>query len=185
MKTKTTILTILGILAYSLSAMADEPKADSSPAQAPEATTYQFRNQKFGELLRPQDANSANGTRIVLYSAQPWKCMTWRLQPAGESAFHVQNLFTSKTFAPDAKSEGTEKAVEQVPMKKDAAEIPAWSFTKLEDGTYKITVTQSGKALTAVKGEKDYQIKIVVEAWQNHEEQKWGLQKIDPKQLTM
>ena len=185
MKAKTTVLAILGILACSLSAMAEAPKSDSSPAQAPAATTYQFRNLKFGELLRPQDANGANGTRIVLYSAQPWKCMTWRLQPAGESAFHVQNLFTAKTFAADAKSETDQQAVVQVPMKKDASEIPTWAFTKLEDGSYKITDPKSGKALTAVKGGKDYQIKIVVEAWQNQDEQKWELQKMDPNQLTM
>jgi len=34
----------------------------------------------------------------VLYPAEPWKCMTWKLRPAGESVFHVQNHFTSKTF---------------------------------------------------------------------------------------
>lgn len=185
MKAKMTLLAFLGILACSLSAIAEEPKSASSPAQAPEATTYQFRNQKFGELLRPLDANSANGTRIVLYSAQPWKCMTWRLQPAGESAFRVRNLFTSKTFGPDTKTDAAQQAVVQVPFQQNASEDPTWQFIPLEDGSYKISDPKSGKALAAVKIENDHQIKIVVEPWQDRDEQKWKLQKIDAGELTM
>jgi hypothetical protein len=41
-----------------------------------EATTYQIRNVKFGDLLRARDAKNANGTPIVLCPAQSWKCMT-------------------------------------------------------------------------------------------------------------
>ncbi len=182
MKAKMILLAVLGILASPFLASADEP----APASVtPEATTYQFRNLKFDELLRPQDANNANGTRIVLYSAQPWKCMTWRLQPAGESAFRVQNLFTSKTFAADAGTDAAQPAVVQVPVKKDAADIPTWQFTKLENGSYKITDSKSGKALTAVKKSGEHQVGIVTSLWKNLDEQKWQLEKIDPKQLTM
>jgi hypothetical protein len=172
MKAMLTTAVWLGIVLSSIYAFA----ADS--AAAPEATTYQLRNQKYGELLRPQDANSANGTRIVLYPAQPWKCMTWRLQPAGD-AFYVQNLFTSKTFAADA------AAVVQVPFKKGGAETPAWQFGKLTEDFYKITDAKSGKALTAVKDENDGRLKITVETWRDEDSQKWRLEKIDPKQLTM
>jgi hypothetical protein len=37
-------------------------------AAAPES--FQVRNRKFGDLLRPEDAHSATGTRLVLYPAQ-------------------------------------------------------------------------------------------------------------------
>src|SRR5215472_16632912 len=85
--------------------------------KAPEATTYQIRNLKYGDLLRPKDANSANGTPIVLYPAQPWKCMTWRLQPSGNSAFYLKNLFTSKTFCANSES-NTPQDVTQLPFPK-------------------------------------------------------------------
>ena len=145
--------------------------------------TYQLRNQKYKDLLRPRDANSAEGTRIVLYSAQPWKCMTWNLQPAGAGAFRMQNLFTSKTISADSKENQAQQPVIQVRLDKEAG--PAWQFTKLEDGSYKITESKSGKALTAVKAGDDGEAKITIEPWRDQAEQKWELQKIDPKQLTM
>ena len=87
------------------SANAGSSAKSSSPA------SFQVRNKKFGELLRPRDANSANGTPLVLYSAQPWKCMTWKFHPAGENAFHLQNHFTSKTFAAEIKAGKAETQV--------------------------------------------------------------------------
>jgi hypothetical protein len=154
-------------------------------ADAPEATTYQIRNVKHQELLRPRDANSANGTPIVLYPAQPWKCMTWRLQPAGESAFHLKNLFTGKTFCTSADTNAPQQFVTQIPLAKDGGESPAWQFTKLDDGNYKIADSKSGKVLTAKKSAADSEAKIVTAPWENQDEQKWILEKMDPKQLTM
>ena len=157
----------------------------SANAKVPEATTYQIRNVKHQELLRPRDANSATGTPIVLYPAQPWKCMTWRLQPAGESAFHLKNLFTAKTICAGSDTNAPSPSVTQVPLAKDGGESPTWQFTKLEDGSYKITDSKSGQALTAVKNAGEYEVKIVVAPWRNLDEQKWLLEKMDPKQLTM
>ena len=162
--------------------------AEDAPAKAnpvPEATTYQIRNVKHQDLLRPKDANNATGTPIVLYSAQPWKCMTWRLQPAGESGFHLKNLFTSKTFAAGSDTAAPQPSVTQVPLAKDGGDSPVWQFTKLEDGNYKIADSKSSKVLTAVKHAGEYEVKIVIAPWQNQDEQKWQLEKMDPKQLTM
>jgi hypothetical protein len=167
----------------SVCALAEDAPAKAN--QAPEATTYQIRNLKHGDLLRPKDANGATGTPIVLYSAQPWKCMTWRLQPAGESAFQLKNLFTSKTFCANTSTNAEQQFVTQVPFPKDGEEAPTWQFTRLDKGSYRITDGKSGKALTAVKGPDDYSIKIVIAPWRNLDEQKWQLEKIDPKQLTM
>lgn len=156
----------------------------ASAADLPDATTYQIRNAKYSELLRPRDANSANGTLIVLYPAQPWKCMTWRLKPAGESAFQLKNLFTSKTFSTSADTNAPRRLVTQVPLAGDAGGSQ-WQFTKLVDGNYKITEVNSGQALTAVKADGGSEAEIVVASWQNQDEQKWILEKIDPKDLTM
>ena len=152
---------------------------------APEATTYQIRNVKHQELLRPRDANNATGTPIVLYPAQPWKCMTWRLQLAGDSAFHLKNLFTGKTFSANAGTNAPQQFVKQIPLAKDGGESPAWQFTKLDDGSYKIADGKSGKVLTAKKRADESEAKIVTAPWENQDEQKWILEKMDPKQLTM
>ena len=156
---------------------------NSSTQESLTPASYQIRNKKFGDLLRPEDANSATGTRIVLYPGQPWKCMTWKFNQAAESTYQLQNHFTSKTFAPAA-SEKTEQPVTQVPLPKGAGERPSWKFTKLADGTYKITEPKSDKALTAIKGDGNT-VTIVIAPWEDKADQKWEMLKIDPKQLTM
>ena len=76
-------------------------------------------------------------------------------------------------------------AVAQVPFSKKPEERPTWQFTKLADGSYKITDAKSGKALTAVKEEAGSGVRIVARAWREGADQKWELIEIDPKQLTM
>ncbi len=158
------------------------PGAPSAKPAAP--NSYQIRNKKFGELLRPEDANSADGTPIVLYPAEHWKCMTWRFHPAGESSVRIQNHFTAKTFAAKAGA-GTQPPVSQVPFAKNPQDGPAWQLTRLSDGSYKITDPKSGKALTAAKRDSGSRVRIVIEAWRDGEDQKWDLIEIDPKTLTM
>jgi hypothetical protein len=157
----------------------------STTADSLKPASFQVRNKKFGDLLRPEGANGANGTSIVLYPEQPWKCMTWKFHPAGESAFQLQNHFTGKTFAADIKASDTAAPVTQVPFDKPGGAAPVWNFTKLPDGTYKITNAKSGKALTAVKEENGSVVRTVLQAWQDKDEQKWQLVPIDPKTLTM
>jgi len=156
--------------------------ADNSDLSATATESYQIRNKKFGDLLRPENANNAEGTRIVLYPAEPWKCMTWKLHPAGESTFQVQNHFTSKTFI--ANTSHGETNVIQTAFAREAGERPVWRFTKLADGSYQITDMKSGAALTAVGGDGQ-PVRVVVAPWQDKAEQKWELEKTDPAKLTM
>jgi len=155
-------------------------ESTAAPAKAPTPTpeSFQVRNVKFGDLLRPEEANSADGTRIVLYAAQPWKCMTWKMHPAGESNFNLQNHFTGKTLAPSAKADGV---VIQVEFAKDAKERPAWRLTKLPDGLYQIIEVKSGMALTATSADGGVTLVPVAKG----DEQKWAVEKIDPSKLTM
>ena len=157
-------------------------ETNSAAAASPSPKSYQIRNVKSGNLLRPEDANSANGTRLVLYPAQPWKCMTWKLFPAGDGVFQVKNHFTAKTFAASSTNE-LASPVTQVPFAKDAAARPAWRFVKLGDGSYEIVETKSGHALTAVTA--DGSEKIVTAVWSDQPEQKWELIETDPARLTM
>jgi len=62
--------------------------------------TYAIKNVKTGMLLRVKDANGKNGTPLVAYSPENWKCMTWDFQSTGENTYQLKNLFTKKTFQP-------------------------------------------------------------------------------------
>lgn len=171
------IVTILSLLLYTAGRAGADGKTNSVPGTTPKS--YQIRNVKFHNLLRPEDANSANGTRIVLYPAQPWKCMTWKFFPAGDGVFQLKNHFTSKTFSAGSTNEVL-SPVTQVPFGKDASARPAWRFLRLGDGTYEIVEVKSGRALTANGSEK-----IVVKTWSETPEQKWELVETDPAKLTM
>ena len=140
--------------------------------------SYQIRNRKFDELLRPENANSTDGTHIVLYPAQPWKCMTWKLLPAGESAFYLQNHFTSKTF--EAKTNLTGSVVVQIPFAREASNRLSWHFTKLANGFYRITEGSSEESLTASS-----ESVITLAPWKETPEQQWELIVTDPAKLTM
>jgi len=154
----------------------------AEPTATPESC--QLRNKKFGKLLRPEDASGADGARIVLYPAQPWKCMTWKMHPAGESTFNLQNHFTGKTFAASAKADGIQAPVTQVPFAKEALVRPAWRLTKLPDGLYQIIEVKSGKALTASAADGGGS-RITIAPVAKGDEQKWEVEKIDPSKLTM
>ncbi len=171
----------LALLAAAAMTFAAEPAATptAEPAATPESC--QIRNKKFGKLLRPEDASGANGASIVLYAAQLWKCMTWKMHPAGESTFNLQNHFTGKTFAPAAKADGAQTPVTQVAFAKDAKERPAWRLTKQPDGLYQIIEVKSGKALAATSADGGVTIAPVGKG----DEQKWEVEKIDPSKLTM
>ncbi len=159
--------------------------ADAAAAKSTAPESFQVRNKKFGDLLRPEDANGATGTRIVLHPAQPWKCMTWKFYPAGEFTFELQNHFTSKTFAADSTAGQAPLNVTQVPFAKEPGQRPKWQITRLADGTCRITDPKTGRALTAVKKEDEPTARIVTEPWREADEQKWEVLKTDPAKLTM
>src|ERR1700761_7736633 len=52
----------------------------SSP-QASIRGDFAMKNVHTGKYVRIKDANGANGTPIVAYSPENWKCMTWEFQP--------------------------------------------------------------------------------------------------------
>jgi hypothetical protein len=175
------------VLLFSHLAFGENAGDKSLPKMGDAPKSYQIANKKYGDLLRPRDANGSDGTPIVLYPAQPWKCMTWKLTPQDESAFTVRNHFTGNTFTFDAGREkaGKEKRIAQIPLAKDSAKAIQWKFVTLKDGNYRIADPKSGDVLTAVKDETNGDVRIALLPWEDKDEQKWDLQVIDPSKLTM
>jgi len=61
---------------------------------------YAIKNVQTGMLLRVKDASGKNGTPLVAYDPQNWKCMTWAFKNVEGNTYQLRNLFTSKTFQP-------------------------------------------------------------------------------------
>lgn len=177
MTSKNLLLTVI----LSLFATVIVEAADGTDASAELVGSFQIRNVRYGDLLRPKDASNAEGAAIVLYPAEPWKCMTWRVHQTTNSTYQVQNHFTLKTFT--VKADAGEKQVTQVSWSRDSAQRPQWKFSKLSDGTYKITDAKTDEVLTAKQlGDLTG---IVLAPWKDLPEQKWKLEAIDPVKLTM
>jgi hypothetical protein len=61
---------------------------------------YAIKNVSTGMLLRVKDASNKNGTPLVAYDPQNWKCMTWNFISVEGNTYQLKNLFTGKTFQP-------------------------------------------------------------------------------------
>jgi hypothetical protein len=61
---------------------------------------YAIKNVSTGMLLRVKDASNKNGTPLVAYDPQNWKCMTWNFISVEGNIYQLKNLFTGKTFQP-------------------------------------------------------------------------------------
>ena len=161
---------VLLAVSICLRARSDEPHTDV-PAVLP--ASVQIRNVQYGLLLRPRDANNADGTPLVLYPAQPWKCMTWTVKAASAEngwVASLKNRLTAKTFAETAGG-----VIKQTPFRADQT----WKFEKLADGNWRILDPADGKALTARDEET-----VALDAWKDAPGQRWEVLPA-PEHLTM
>ena len=140
----------------------------SKPAEV--KGSYQIRNVEFGDLLRPRGANSEDGTPIVLYPRQDWKCLTWKCEPSLEKGYRLINHFTLKTFIPDPEAKGATLPLIQV-SNGEKTKTESWQFFEIEKGVYRIVHVGTGKVLTAVEGGR----KVVLAADEGRDSQRWQL----------
>ncbi len=108
-------------------------------------STYAIQNVQTGKNLRPYDAGSQNGNKIVLYSHVDWKCMTWQFIKVKENSYQLKNLFTSKTFQPSSKANAG-VSLEQQPLKDEPGQY--WEFIKQGDNLYLIRLQDSDLYIT-------------------------------------
>ena len=154
------------ILVFSLS---------GQPPAQPQGS-HRVHNLKYDLLLRPQDASRKDGTPIVLYGEQPWKCMAWRFEPLPDGV-RLVNYFTNKTF--EKGSGSGPSPLLQTPV--GEAREQAWKFVTVGNGVYRIESAAGGGVLTAVGREGDGDIRVVVAPWTGSDAQKWQLLDLPPK----
>lgn len=107
---------------------------------------YAIKNVKTGMLLRVKDASNRNGTPLVAYNPQNWKCMTWEFQSKGENTYQLKNLFTNKTFQPQGEAKDN-SVMEEQPLVIDAFN-QQYQFIKVKKDTYLIRLKSTELYLT-------------------------------------
>jgi hypothetical protein len=112
--------------------------------------TYAIQNTTTGKNLRPYEAGSHNGNRIVLYDHIEWKCMTWHFLNIEGNTYQLKNLYTSKTFQPAELPAKNGSLLQQQPISKSV--MQQWEFIKAEDKSYFIRLKGTELYITASSG---------------------------------
>jgi hypothetical protein len=110
---------------------------------------YAIKNVETEKLLRIKDANGSNGTPLVLYYPQNWKCMTWEFRNVEGQTYQLKNLFTGKTFQPKGGTASKGTRLEQQPLN-SASAIQLYEFIRVDNDVYLIKLKGTDLYVTAV-----------------------------------
>jgi hypothetical protein len=135
---------------------------------------YAIKNVKTGMLLRIKDAMSKNGTPIVAYNPQNWKCMTWNFKKTDANTYQLQNLLSNKTLQPIAAAAADVAFEEQPLVAGDAKQqyefIPVKSVKK---DTYLIKLKGTDLFVTPVDIKGTVNSAIILAAKRDTPDQYW------------
>ncbi|SDD40337.1 hypothetical protein SAMN05216464_101639 [Mucilaginibacter pineti] len=134
---------------------------------------YAIKNVQTGMLLRIKDAGSKNGTPLVAYYPENWKCMTWNFQSTGKNIYQLQNLLTSKTFQPTAEA-NADVAFEEQPLVKDAPN-QQYEFIAVKKDTYLIKLKGTDLYVTPADSKGSVNSAIVLAKKRSTTEQLWNI----------
>ncbi|SEM96550.1 hypothetical protein SAMN05192574_10217 [Mucilaginibacter gossypiicola] len=135
--------------------------------------TYAIKNEQTGMLLRVKDAQSANGTQLVAYYPENWKCMTWDFQHVEGNTYKLKNLFTSKTFQPVAEANAG-IALEEQPLNADNAN-QQYEFEPIDKDTFLIKLKGTDLYLTPSDKKGSVNSKIILAKKTNTKDQYWDI----------
>lgn len=135
--------------------------------------TYAIKNVKTGMLLRIKDANGKNGTPLVSYDPQNWKCMTWDFQSKGENTYQLVNLFTKKTFQPVGEPKDA-MLLEEQPLLANGGN-QQYEFIKVEKGVYLIRLKATDLYVTPSDPEGSTNSTIELAGKKNGTLQQWSI----------
>lgn len=139
--------------------------------------TYAIKNVQTGLLLRVKDANGKNGTPLVAYSPENWKCMTWNFRHVEGNTYQLQNLFTNKTFEPVSDSEQKQMTLQEQPL--EPKKNQQYEFIK-EGDYYFIRLKDTGFYITSPGNEVEVNAKILLMRKNNSNMQRWTIYTQNP-----
>jgi hypothetical protein len=134
---------------------------------------YAIKNLHTGMLLRVKNADSKNGTPLVAYYPENWKCMTWNFKSTGNNTYQLQNLLTNKTFQPAAQA-NTDVPFEEQPLISDATN-QQYEFVKVKQDIYLIKLKDTDLYVTPADGKGKVNSAIILAAKKNTTEQLWTI----------
>ncbi|MCC8423464.1 RICIN domain-containing protein [Mucilaginibacter sp. UR6-11] len=134
---------------------------------------YAIKNVQTGMLLRVKDAGSKNGTPLVAYYPENWKCMTWNFKKTDANTYQLQNLLTHKTFQP-VKPAGADVPFDEQPL------VPGdtrqqYEFILVKKATYLIKLKGTELYVTPADSQGALNSAIILAAKKNTPDQLWTI----------
>jgi hypothetical protein len=139
---------------------------------------YAIKNVQTGMLLRVKDADSKNGTPLVAYHPENWKCMTWSFKNTGSNTYQLQNLFTNKTFQPSAEA-AVNVAFEEQPLVVNAPN-QQYEFIEEKKGTYLIKLKDTDLYITPADPKGSVNSAIILAKRRDTPDQYWSIYEQSP-----
>ncbi len=121
-------------------------------------SSYAIQNVNTGQNLRPYEAMSANGNKIVMYNHKVWMCMTWNFNHISGNTYTIQNQYTSKTFqAADQPARAGSILIQQTVSNKDEQH---WEFIPVSENRFIIRLIGTDLYITAAGNENNSSVTL-------------------------
>ncbi|QDW24534.1 hypothetical protein FFJ24_006770 [Pedobacter sp. KBS0701] len=131
---------------------------------------FAIKNVLTGMLLRVKDASGKNGTPLVAYQPQNWKCMTWNFIAVEGNTYQLKNLFTGKTFQPKP----NDQILEEQPLTL-GSDIQQYEFEPAGKHTYFIKLKGTDLYLTPEDKKVTTNSAIILAKKTKTKEQQWTI----------
>ncbi|GAA3920889.1 hypothetical protein GO495_00830 [Chitinophaga oryziterrae] len=138
---------------------------------------FAIKNVQQGLLLRVKDAGSANGTPLVVYEPENWKCMTWNFEQVNGQVYKLKNLFTGKTFEA-AKPAAGEAFTEQPLVQQSTAQ--QYEFVPLRKNVYLIKLQGTDLYLTPAGADAKINTPVILAKKNGTAAQEWTIYEQHP-----
>lgn len=130
---------------------------------------FAIRNIETSKNIRPYNAGTSDGNKIILYPHNEWKCLTWQFNHIDGTIYQLQNVYTQKTFEPvSAAEKGV--ALWQQPLNEYS---PKWEFLEQQEGVYAIRLVDTDLYITISSVKTDES--IILMPYDNLSTQHWEL----------
>ena len=134
---------------------------------------FALKNVHTGKYVRIKDANGADGTPIVAYSPENWKCVTWEFSPSTGGSYTLKNLLSGKTLQPLKGETKPGVSLEERPF--DSRQPQGYELVAVDKEKYRIRLKGTDLFVTPSDPGGGTNTAIVLQPEQGGDIQQWVL----------
>jgi tRNA A-37 threonylcarbamoyl transferase component Bud32 len=140
--------------------------------------TRRIVNRKSGKALAVQRASKENGACVIQRAYGSEDSQLWRLEPAGEGGYRIDNVGTGKALdmlggGGGGGGDGTQ-VIQSDPRNQTHQQ---WRITSVGGGYYRVTNSRSGKVLSVLGKSTDEEAYVVQWEYDGDPSQQWMLER--------